>query len=166
MVKEDFLESIKQFNEMYGMPINQRPTIPSLKRLKDLKSILQDELDELDKISEKYEAALEGIDCKQNPNSHLGWEEFNEKIPAEKKVEILTDLADLLGDLIVYVSSESKKYGIEIDEVLKIIMKSNFSKLGADGKPIKDERGYIVKGPNYFKPEPKISEYLKDKLNQ
>jgi hypothetical protein len=44
-------------------------------------------------------------------------------------------------------------------------MESNFSKLGADGNPIKDERGYIVKGPNYFKPEPKIKEFLEKLLD-
>lgn len=35
-------------------------------------------------------------------------------------------------------------------------MQSNFSKLGADGKPIYDERGKVQKGQNYWKPEPKI----------
>lgn len=45
-------------------------------------------------------------------------------------------------------------------EILDIIMQSNFSKLGEDGKPIYDERGKIMKGPGYWKPEPKIAEYL------
>lgn len=44
--------------------------------------------------------------------------------------------------------------------ILDIIMASNFSKLGADGKPIYDDRGKVLKGPGYWKPEPKISAYL------
>jgi predicted HAD superfamily Cof-like phosphohydrolase len=71
-------------------------------------------------------------------------------------------LADLLGDIQVYCASEMAKFGLPLDEVLAIIMRSNFSKLGADGKPIYDERGKVQKGPNYWKwkPEPKIKELL------
>lgn len=165
-MEKEFRDSIKKFNDMYKLPINNKPTIPSLKRLRDLKSIFQDEINELDRIIEKYDEAVKDLNLNESPNSHLGWEEYNEQLPQEKKLNILTDLADLLGDLIVYSSTESLKYGLEIDKVLKIIMESNFSKLGADGKPIYDERGYIVKGPNYWKPEPKINELLKEELKE
>jgi hypothetical protein len=43
-------------------------------------------------------------------------------------------------------------------------MDSNFSKLGADGKPIYDERGKVMKGPFYWKPEPKIKELLLERI--
>jgi predicted HAD superfamily Cof-like phosphohydrolase len=69
-------------------------------------------------------------------------------------------LADLLGDIQVYAASEMAKFGLPLDQVLAIIMQSNFSKLGADGKPIYDERGKVQKGPDYWKPEPKIKEML------
>lgn len=52
------------------------------------------------------------------------------------------------------------KFGIPLDETLEIIMQSNFSKMGADGKPIYDERGKLQKGPNYWKPEPRIAAML------
>lgn len=52
------------------------------------------------------------------------------------------------------------KFGIPLDETLEIIMQSNFSKMGADGKPIDDERGKLQKGPNYWKPEPRIAAML------
>jgi hypothetical protein len=41
-------------------------------------------------------------------------------------------------------------------------MDSNTSKLGADGKPIYDERGKVMKGPGYWKPEPAIKELIED----
>lgn len=49
---------------------------------------------------------------------------------------------------------------IPLDKVIEIIMASNESKLGADGKPIYDDNGKFLKGPNYWKPEPKIEELL------
>ena len=47
-----------------------------------------------------------------------------------------------------------------LEDVLDIIMDSNESKLGADGKPIYDANGKFLKGPNYWKPEPKIRALL------
>ena len=79
----------------------------------------------------------------------------------EKKLEVMTDLSDWLGDMMVYCATEAGRWGIPIESVLEIIMQSNASKLGADGKPIYDERGKVMKGPNYWKPEPKIREQLK-----
>lgn len=69
-------------------------------------------------------------------------------------------LADLLGDIQVYCASEMAKFGLPLDDVLETIMRSNFSKLGEDGNPIYDERGKVLKGPNYWKPEPAIKELL------
>ena len=61
----------------------------------------------------------------------------------------------------VYSTSEALRHGIQLGDALKIIMQSNFSKLNEDGEPIYDERGKVMKGPNYWKPEPKIEEMLK-----
>lgn len=81
-------------------------------------------------------------------------------------VKILSAIADLLGDVTVYCRSEAMKYGIPLEEVLDIIMDSNESKLGADGKPIKDENGKFLKGPNYWKPEPFIEGLIDSKLKR
>ena len=62
-----------------------------------------------------------------------------------------------LCDIQVYCASEMAKFGLPLDKVLAVIMNSNFSKLGADGEPIYDERGKVQKGPNYWKPEPAIA---------
>ena len=81
-----------------------------------------------------------------------------------KKVEIITALSDWLGDIIVYAASEARRSGIPLPQVLEVIMSSNFSKLGADGNPIYDDRGKVMKGPGYWKPEPKISEIIQDQI--
>ena len=76
------------------------------------------------------------------------------------EAELATAIADVLGDIIVYCRSEALKYGLPLEDVLDIIMDSNESKLGADGKPIYDANGKFLKGPNYWKPEPKIKALL------
>lgn len=135
-----FSEDIKKFNGMYKLPASDKPTlevgVPVVDRLRAFKSILSEELNEIDDIV----AAAE----RQEPN-----------------LEVLTMLADLLGDIQVYCASEMAKFGLPLDKVLEIIMQSNFSKLGLDGKPIYDERGKVQKGPNYWKPEPAIQTMLK-----
>ena len=69
----------------------------------------------------------------------------------------VADLADWLGDIIVYCTSEAYRHGIPIEKVLSIIMDSNMSKLGPDGRAI-IINGKVQKGPGYWKPEPKIRE--------
>lgn len=76
----------------------------------------------------------------------------------EGEEQVLTDIADLLGDLMVYVMSEANKFGLAhlMPMFLTAIQASNKSKLGADGKPIKDADNKFLKGPNYWRPEPVI----------
>jgi predicted HAD superfamily Cof-like phosphohydrolase len=134
-----FSQDIQQFNGIYKLPVNAAPTLdigmPAVERLKAFKSILIEEVEEIEEIIE----AIEG---------------------GQPALEVLTMLADLLGDIQVYAASEMAKFGLPLEQVLAIIMQSNFSKLGADGKPIYDERGKVQKGPNYWKPEPKIKALL------
>ncbi len=147
MVNEDFLGTIKEFNQMYKLPVSEKPSLLGAERLENFKKVLLEEVNEVDEIIAKYKAV-----------------ESDASLSEEQKVEILTEISDWLGDMVVYIASESAKHGIDLDETLKIIMQSNFSKLGADGKPIYDERGKVLKGPNYWRPEPKLSEHLKEKL--
>ena len=141
----DFISDIKKMTRMYEQPVNEKPILLGVKQLENFKSILTEEVKEVDEIIDFY---------KKNENS----------LSEENKVEILTSMSDWLGDMVVYITNEAVKHGIALDDTLKIIMQSNFSKLDKDGKPIKDERGKFLKGPNYWKPEPKISDFLREKL--
>lgn len=135
----NFADDIATFNGIYKLPVNHKPTtdigVPLVDRLKAFKDILMEEVHEIDEI--------------------IGAQESG-----KTELEVLTMLADLLGDVQVYCASEMAKFGLPLNEVLAIIMQSNFSKLGADGKPIYDERGKVMKGPSYWKPEPKIQALL------
>ena len=98
------------------------------------------------------------------PNS-LRLRQFRDMLLAEVNeydtVRELEDFADWVGDIIVYCASEAIRHGIPIEQVLKIIMDSNMSKLGEDGKPIiNKETGKVEKGPNYWRPESMIQQLL------
>ncbi len=75
---------------------------------------------------------------------------------------ILVSMADWHADLAVYNRSESLKYGIPLESVQNVVMNSNFTKLGADGLPIKNADGKFEKGPNFVPPEAHISALLFD----
>lgn len=71
----------------------------------------------------------------------------------------MTALADWLGDIIVYATSEMVRWGIPPKEILSAIMDSQDSKL-VNGKPIKDHNNKFLKGPNYKPPEEDIEKIL------
>jgi hypothetical protein len=138
MADQDFYRDIERFNQLYRLPCNDKPTALGIDRLKNFKDILAEEVTEVDDMIAKY-----GDDMSE-----------------EARLALLTDVSDWLGDIVVYCASEAKRWGIPLNDVLRVIMDSNFSKLGADGLPIYDERGKVMKGPGYWKPEPKIREVL------
>jgi predicted HAD superfamily Cof-like phosphohydrolase len=146
-MKKEFYDRIYDFNTMYGLSVAKKPTLPTLERLENFKKILQEELNEIDDIITDYKTHEKTLD-------------------ETKKIELLTNISDWLGDMVVYLSSEAVKYGIDLNQTLDIIMDSNFSKLDNNGKPIYDERGKVLKGPNYWKPEPKIKDHLINKSKE
>ena len=64
----------------------------------------------------------------------------------------LIEVADALTDLLYVVYGAGHSFGINLDKCFEEVQKSNMSKLGNDGKPIYNEYGKVMKGPNYFKP--------------
>jgi predicted HAD superfamily Cof-like phosphohydrolase len=159
--RKSFWNSIEKFNELYKMPVCEKPSLPSIKRLENFREVLQEEVDEVDEIIRKYREISSGMN---NDVDKVYSNEEASGMTFDQKLSIQTDLADWLGDMMVYITSESRKYGFDMEKTLGIIMDSNFSKLDADGEPIYDERGKVQKGPNYWKPEEKISEMLKNLL--
>ncbi len=78
-------------------------------------------------------------------------EELNEFKDAMSKKD-LKEVADALTDILYVTYGAGHAFGINLDECFKEVQKSNMSKLGNDGKPIYNEHGKVMKGPNYFKP--------------
>ena len=71
----------------------------------------------------------------------------------------LKEVADALTDILYVTYGAGHAFGIDLDKCFDEVQKSNMSKLGADGKPIYNESGKVMKGPNYFKPD--LNKFLK-----
>ena len=72
--------------------------------------------------------------------------------------ENLLEVADALTDILYVTYGAGHAFGIDLDKCFEEVQNSNMSKLGEDGKPIYNEDGKVMKGPNYFKPD--LSKYL------
>ena len=76
-------------------------------------------------------------------------EELNQAI----KDKNIKEVADALTDILYVTYGAGHAFGIDLDKCFEEVQKSNMSKLGTDGKPIYNEKGKVMKGPNYFKPD-------------
>ena len=84
-------------------------------------------------------------------------EELEELKKAIKDNDIL-EVADALTDILYVTYGAGHAFGINLDKCFDEVQSSNMSKLGEDGKPIYNEAGKVMKGPNYFKPD--LSKYI------
>jgi hypothetical protein len=135
-IPSKFELDVAMFNETYKLG-NFHSRADVIERMKTFKAMLAEELDEIDDI-------IAGL----------------ELTPPITRLEAMVAYADLLGDIQVYCASEMKRFDIPVQATLDIIMASNASKLGEDGLPIKRADGKVMKGPNYWKPEPLIEAML------
>jgi predicted HAD superfamily Cof-like phosphohydrolase len=75
-------------------------------------------------------------------------EELNQAI----KEKDMKEVADALTDILYVTYGAGHAFGIDLDGCFNEVQQSNMSKLGSDKKPIYNESGKVMKGPNYFKP--------------
>ncbi len=148
MDSKKFINDIKKFNSMYKLDMPSSPRLRELKTLEGFQDIILEEVKEAEDIFEMYKGK-KGKDLSK-----------------EEQLEILTAVSDWLGDIVVYCFTQAQSWGLPMEDILNVIMDSNFSKLDEDGNPIYDDRGKVLKGPDYWKPEPKIQEILKKDLKQ
>ena len=84
-------------------------------------------------------------------------EELEELTKAMDEKDLL-EVADALTDILYVTYGAGHAFGINLDKCFDEVQSSNMSKLGEDGKPIYNESGKVLKGPNYFKPD--LSKYI------
>ena len=85
-------------------------------------------------------------------------EELEElKVAMENKD--LLEVADALTDILYVTYGAGHAFGIDLDKCFEEVQNSNMSKLGEDSKPIYNESGKVMKGPNYFKPD--LTKFIK-----
>jgi len=71
----------------------------------------------------------------------------------------LLEVADALTDILYVTYGAGHAFGIDLDSCFEEVQNSNMSKLGKNGKPIYNDAGKVMKGPNYYKPD--LSKFVK-----
>ncbi len=64
----------------------------------------------------------------------------------------LKEVADALTDILYVTYGAGHAFGINLDKCFEEVQNSNMSKLDSNGRPIYNDNGKVMKGPNYFKP--------------
>ena len=85
-------------------------------------------------------------------------EELDEFKQALENKDLL-EVADALTDILYVTYGAGHAFGIDLDSCFEEVQNSNMSKLDNNGKPIYNEKGKVMKGPNYFKPD--LSKFIK-----
>ena len=85
-------------------------------------------------------------------------EELDELIEAMNKKD-LVEVADALTDILYVTYGAGHAFGINLDKCFEEVQNSNMSKLDNHGRPIYNDKGKVMKGPNYFKPD--LSKFIK-----
>ena len=85
-------------------------------------------------------------------------EELEELSDAMQKKNLI-EVADALTDILYVTYGAGHAFGINLDKCFNEVQNSNMSKLGKNGKPIYNEYGKVMKGPNYFKPD--LNKFIK-----
>ena len=78
-------------------------------------------------------------------------EELSELTEAMNNKDLL-EVADALTDILYVTYGAGHAFGIDLDKCFEEVQNSNMSKLDQNGKPIYNESGKVMKGPNYFAP--------------
>ena len=90
-----------------------------------------------------------------NKTNQLRYNLIKEELDELKKAmdnKDLLEVADALTDILYVTYGAGHAFGINLDKCFDEVQNSNMSKLDDNGKPIYNEAGKVMKGPNYFKP--------------
>lgn len=116
-------EMVREFHETYGQPVGE---VGSPMWLTKEREALR-----LSLIEEEY---------------------LDELRPAVKNADMI-ETVDALADLVYVIYGFAVELGVDLDEVIAEVHRSNMSKLDAEGNPIYREDGKVLKGPNFSEPD-------------
>ena len=88
-------------------------------------------------------------------NVKLRYDLIQEELQELKKAikeKNLKEVADALTDILYVTYGAGHAFGIDLDKCFLEVQRSNMSKLDKNGRPIYNDKGKVMKGPNYFKP--------------
>ena len=132
-------KQVGEFHALNDQPILHKPQVPADDRVRLRLALIAEEFFEaLTACGVNFGAAA--FDVRE------GIEDWGTKAN-------LPELADALADLDYVIEGTRLEFGIDGGPIAAEVHRSNMSKLGADGKPIKNEIGKVVKGPNFTPPD-------------
>ena len=126
---------VREFHESFDIPILGQPSIPDIKRVQLRQRLLREEFKEADA---EFDIII------------ANWFSY---VHASEVYHDLTKLAKELSDVRYVAWGADLEFGIPSDAVDLAVHKSNMSKLGPDGRPIRRHDGKVIKGPNYYEPD-------------
>jgi predicted HAD superfamily Cof-like phosphohydrolase len=129
---------VRYFHEAFGLPIKDTPTIPDLARVELRRRLIEEEFREVIEEFERISTRLRS----------------GRYIDARTVYLDIGRLAKELSDLRYVVEGCALEFGIPLDDVYAEVHRSNMSKLGEDGKPVRRHDGKVLKGPNYREADP------------
>lgn len=140
------IDYVRQFHRTYEQPIETGPLVPAFEQRKLRINLILEELEEFtlssDITSPAINQAFEQLKaCINRVPSNAG------------ECANIVFAADALADLDYVVAGGNLVWGIPAERVMAEVHRSNMSKLGADGKPMKRPDGKVIKGPGFFEPD-------------
>jgi len=161
-------DKVAEFMTKMEQQVNTKPIIPDKATLELRYELIREEVEELSRVTNAllniYEIESIGLlnfyndilyHFKNSILKEVSFKEFEENYKEYLeliKKELLIEYADGLTDILVVTYGAGHSFGVDLNECFEEVHRSNMSKLGEDGKPIKREDGKVLKGPNYFRP--------------
>lgn len=137
---------VAEFHRAFSLPVEPRPVVPDDATVRLRLALLLEEFHEL------AEATCQNA-------SEVQQEFLATLVQAREQLETLdgfqvdlVEVADALTDINYVTYGAGHTFGIDLNACCEEVHRSNMSKLGADGKPVKDGRGKVLKGPTYSPP--------------
>ncbi len=148
MTKKTGFEHVQEFHETFGHPIYREPNIPDAKDIKLRLALILEEFTELTDAcvndSKNAKQLLTTLDQAMNEVRALNETDLDVNV---------VEVADALTDINYVTYGAGHCFGVDLDACMREVQRANMSKLGADGKPIYNEHGKIMKGPDYTPPD-------------
>lgn len=148
-MKKTGFEHVGEFHKKFGHPLQDKPCIPNTKTIKLRLALILEEFIELSEACLHTESSAS--------QQYLGLlskaeESLKELTDSDMNVDVV-EVADALTDINYVTYGAGHCFGVNLDACMEEVQRSNMSKLGEDGKPLYNDQGKIMKGPNYFKPD-------------
>lgn len=137
---------VGEFHRSFSLPVEPLPVVPDDGTVRLRLALLLEEFHEL------AEATCQSPDVEQQAFLDT-LAKARQQLESLKGFDVdLVEVADALTDINYVTYGAGHTFGIDLDATCVEVHRSNMSKLGADGKPVKDARGKVLKGPDYSPP--------------